>query len=513
MTSAAHLSVRARRTGLTVLIGAALLAPAACTSAAPTASPTTSAASSSTSTADPTGQSGLPEGGLTIPGIEVAQSVNNDPALPISIGRPIVPGQAALTDAMKTWADAKETAFRGDYLPSPESAPELNITWQVAMANGSILGVRLHDREFAGASGQSTNQVFYGDAATGTVKQAVDLITAGKVDALAKLVWDGAAKLAAPIEAAAPTGSAAARLLTDLVFAPDGTLTAYLDQGSVAAYSAGNLTVTVPGPQVTPLLSDFGRAVQAAVASGAPYAVPATVPAAPSTPAEPVQPVQPAQPAPPAQPAQPAQPNSGAVDCSTLKCVALTFDDGPGAYTGKLLDSLAASGTKVTFFVLGQNVKIRPDIVARAVAAGHVVANHTWDHRDMKKLSATEQATEVSSAGDAIRNATGVTTTLLRPPYGSFNESVRGLGQAIIMWDVDTLDWKYRDSAEVTRRALADVKPGSIILMHDIHATSVDAVPGLVSALAQRGYTLVTVPQLLGSTKAGSVYYSRSRAG
>ena len=81
------------------------------------------------------------------------------------------------------------------------------------------------------------------------------------------------------------------------------------------------------------------------------------------------------------------------------------------------------------------------------------------------------------------------------------------------MWDVDTLDWKYRDSAEVTRRALADVKPGSIILMHDIHATSVDAVPGLVSALAQRGYTLVTVPQLLGSTKAGSVYYSRSRAG
>ena len=496
MTSAAHLSVRARRTGLTVLIGAALLAPAACTSAAPTASPTTSAASSSTSTADPTGQSGLPEGGLTIPGIEVAQSVNNDPALPISIGRPIVPGQAALTDAMKTWADAKETAFRGDYLPSPESAPELNITWQVAMANGSILGVRLHDREFAGASGQSTNQVFYGDAATGTVKQAVDLITAGKVDALAKLVWDGAAKLAAPIEAAAPTGSAAARLLTDLVFAPDGTLTAYLDQGSVAAYSAGNLTVTVPGPQVTPLLSDFGRAVQAAVASGAPYAVPATVPAAPSTPAE------------------PAQPNpGGAVDCSTLKCVALTFDDGPGAYTGKLLDSLAASGTKVTFFVLGQNVKIRPDIVARAVAAGHVVANHTWDHRDMKKLSATEQATEVSSAGDAIRNATGVTTTLLRPPYGSFNESVRGLGQAIIMWDVDTLDWKYRDSAEVTRRALADVKPGSIILMHDIHATSVDAVPGLVSALAQRGYTLVTVPQLLGSTKAGSVYYSRSRAG
>ncbi len=497
-----------------LVVGTALLAPAACTSAG-SSTPTPTGPTGSTTpgvSAEPTGRSGIPEGGLTIPGLDIAQSVNNDPALPISISRPIVPGQAALTDAIKAWADAQEQAFRQNYLPSPEGAPELNITWQVAMANASLIGVRVHEREFAGASGQSSNHVFYGDVTTGAVHQAVDLVAAGQADRLAGLVWAAAAKLADPVEPAAPTGPDAARLLTDLVPAPDGTLTAYLDQGAVAAYSAGNLTVTLPAAQVTPLLSDFGRAVQSAVASGVPYAGPAPVPAAPSAPpAQPTEAAPPVQP-PPVQPPPVQAPPGQAVDCSTLKCVALTFDDGPGAYTGKLLDSLAASGTKVTFFVLGQNVTVRPDIVARATAAGHVVANHTWDHRDLKKLTASQQASEVSTTSDAIRTATGVPTTLMRPPYGSFNDSVRGLGQAIIMWDVDTLDWKYRDSAEVTRRALADVKRGSIILMHDIHATTVDAVPALVSALMQRGYTLVTIPQLLGSAKAGTVYYSATRA-
>jgi len=193
--------------------------------------------------------------------------------------------------------------------------------------------------------------------------------------------------------------------------------------------------------------------------------------------------------------------------------VALTFDDGPGAHTPRLLTALDAAGVKATFFVLGQNVAVNPAVVSRMSAAGHVVANHTWDHRDMKKLTGDELTSEVTRTAAAIKAASGQTTTLLRPPYGSFGAPVRDLGQALILWDVDTLDWKFRNAGEVVKRAMADVKPGSIILMHDIHATTVDAVPTLISKLKAAGYTFVTVPQLLGTAKPGTVYYNRTRTG
>ncbi|MEI2649921.1 MAG: polysaccharide deacetylase family protein [Dermatophilaceae bacterium] len=209
----------------------------------------------------------------------------------------------------------------------------------------------------------------------------------------------------------------------------------------------------------------------------------------------------------------PAPPAAGGVDCAALKCVALTFDDGPGAHTSRLLTSLDAAGVKATFFVLGQNVAVNPAVIKRMAASGHVVANHTWDHRDLKKLSGADITSEVTRTNQAITAATGSGTTLLRPPYGSFGQPVRGLGQAIIMWDIDTLDWKFRNVDEVITRGMTGVKAGSIILMHDIHATTVDAVPGLIAKLKAAGFTLVTVPQLLGSPTPGTVYYSQSRTG
>ena len=204
----------------------------------------------------------MPEGaGITIPGIVVEQSVNNDPALQVSISRPVVPGKVPLTEALRFFTEGKERAFRADYQPSPEVGPELNITWQVAAAAGSFAAVRVETREFGGASGDVSHNVFYGNSASGQAFQSEGLIDPVHRDALAALIWTAASKLATPIEDTAPRGALGQLLLTDLTFTPTGDMVAHLNQGAVAAYSAGNLTVTIPKDRVNPLLSVEGRAV------------------------------------------------------------------------------------------------------------------------------------------------------------------------------------------------------------------------------------------------------------
>jgi peptidoglycan/xylan/chitin deacetylase (PgdA/CDA1 family) len=199
-----------------------------------------------------------------------------------------------------------------------------------------------------------------------------------------------------------------------------------------------------------------------------------------------------------------------APDCSVLRCVALTFDDGPGPYTAALLDELAARGAPATFFVVGRNVARYPDLVAREVAAGHAVGNHSWDHHDLTTLPPDGVAGELDQTSAAILAAAGVGTALVRPPYGATSDQVTAAlaarGDAAIFWSVDTEDWKNRNVGLTTRRALAGAAPGAIILMHDIHPTTVQAVPGIIDALRAAGYTLVTVPQILPGMTGGGSY-------
>jgi peptidoglycan/xylan/chitin deacetylase (PgdA/CDA1 family) len=197
-----------------------------------------------------------------------------------------------------------------------------------------------------------------------------------------------------------------------------------------------------------------------------------------------------------------------------LACVALTFDDGPGPDTGRLLDILAAKGVHATFFVLGGAANARPELVAREVNEGHAVGNHTWDHKSLVKLDDASFDNEVGQTRDTIAAASGFTPTMVRPPYGAMNDRVVGrlaaLGNSTILWNVDSEDWRNKSAAISTQRILDTVKPGAIVLMHDIHAWSVDAVPGIIDALHARGYTLVTVPELLGGEPAPGVrYFSR----
>ena len=192
------------------------------------------------------------------------------------------------------------------------------------------------------------------------------------------------------------------------------------------------------------------------------------------------------------------------------KVIALTFDDGPGPYTAHLLDVLDQYGAKATFFLIGSKVSSQANVVRSIHARGHQLGNHSWSHPELPKLPVDQIAGEIDSTNDAIKQATGVTPAILRPPYGAVNgvvlEQLRLRGMSSILWSIDTRDWADRNSDIVCSRAVAGARPGAIILMHDIHQTSVNAVPCILSALKQQGYLFVTVQGLIGNMAAGAGY-------
>ena len=177
--------------------------------------------------------------------------------------------------------------------------------------------------------------------------------------------------------------------------------------------------------------------------------------------------------------------------------VALTFDDGPGQYTDKLLDCLEENGAKATFYMLGQNVEKYPDIVKRMHDLGMELSNHTYDHKDLTKLTQSQITEEIEKTNTLIENAAGVLPDTLRPPGGSYNEAVQNLaGMPIVKWSIDTKDWKTKSEDQTYQCVMDSVQDGSIVLMHDIHQWSVDAALRLIPDLMEEGYKLVTVQEL-----------------
>ena len=197
-------------------------------------------------------------------------------------------------------------------------------------------------------------------------------------------------------------------------------------------------------------------------------------------------------------------------DCS--KCIALTFDDGPGIYTDKLLSYLQSYKAKATFFMIGPSAQRYPSIVKRVFDNGHQIGNHTWSHSSLPSLSPVQVQNEIASTNNILQSITGVKPTTLRPPYGATNAAVQrvvsNLGMSSILWSVDTRDWADRNSNIVCNRAISNARPGAIILMHDIHRTSVEAVPCILQNLSSQGYQFVTVDKLLGNLQPGHIYYS-----
>lgn len=184
--------------------------------------------------------------------------------------------------------------------------------------------------------------------------------------------------------------------------------------------------------------------------------------------------------------------------------IAMTFDDGPSAtLTPKLLDLLAARHIKVTFFVIGENVAEHPEIVARAAQEGHEIGNHSWSHPNFAKMSQESVRSQLQRTDDAIKNATGKRPTLMRPPYGSLTDREKHwihdeFGYQIILWDVDPYDWKRPGPTVVRNRILKETRPGSIVLSHDIHPGTIEAMPSTLDALEAKGFKFVTVSELIG---------------
>jgi peptidoglycan/xylan/chitin deacetylase (PgdA/CDA1 family) len=187
--------------------------------------------------------------------------------------------------------------------------------------------------------------------------------------------------------------------------------------------------------------------------------------------------------------------------------IAMTFDDGPSAEnTPRLLEILKQRNIKATFFLIGQNAAANPDLVRRILAEGHEVGNHSWTHPQLSKLSDDRVTTEITKTQDAIKDASGYTPTLLRPPYGAITPRQREwianqFGLNIILWSVDPFDWKRPGASVITQRILSQVRPGAIILSHDIHKQTVDAMPATLDALIAKGYKFVTVSQLIAMNK------------
>jgi peptidoglycan/xylan/chitin deacetylase (PgdA/CDA1 family) len=200
------------------------------------------------------------------------------------------------------------------------------------------------------------------------------------------------------------------------------------------------------------------------------------------------------------------------VDCAVAKCVALTFDDGPGLQVSTLLRMLKSAGARATFFVVGEMAAERPEALRQIAAAGDEIGDHSWSHPQLTKLSDEAVRSQLTRTADLIEDATGTRPTLMRPPYGDLSQRVRHiLGRQdwpIILWTVDPEDWKDRNPDTVYRRVIAQTRPGSIVLMHEIRPTTVAAVPRILTALKRAGYTFVTVSELYGYDLTPGMTYS-----
>ena len=199
------------------------------------------------------------------------------------------------------------------------------------------------------------------------------------------------------------------------------------------------------------------------------------------------------------------------------KLVALTFDDGPSQYTEQLLDALKKHNAKATFFVVGSRLGSDSStaLLKRMENAGHVVGNHSQNHKNLKYLSASSVANEMYTAAERIKSAIGHYPIVMRCPGGNYNSTVQSYAKdisvPIIQWSVDTIDWRERNKTTILNRAKSSIKDGSIVLMHDLYPTTVNAAIELIPYLQQQGYTLVTVPELLavkcGTVQPGKVYF------
>ncbi|MET8081082.1 polysaccharide deacetylase family protein [Streptomyces sp. NPDC005303] len=465
-----------------LLLGSLALATA-CSSGSPgtasgtaTARPGASAAPSPTRTVDP----------ARIKGLQIVSDNSESTSCAWATSYPDVPGATAMTAEMKKDVQWRLAAFRASCEDGSASddGGELNISHQFLVASGDVLGVRLTTLGGSGAGSGLGRRTYWYDGGAGRSRTALDLVDSGSREAFLAALRSGLEGREGTdpdtLDQAFGDRSALTGELDDMAFTATGGLRVTFDPGAVGAGAAGSYVVTLPKATVTPWLSAFGKRVQEqSVSPSGSLDLGAT-----ATPT----------------PAVPTHTASGDddTDCEQVKCVALTFDDGPSAtYTATLLTHLAQYDARATFFTVGQNVVAHPALVRAEVRAGNEVGNHSYSHPDLTKLTAEEVAYQLNRTSAAIKAATGQAPTLFRPPYGAVNSTVRQATRlSAVLWTLDTEDWKYPDAARVAQSVISKVKRNDVVLLHDIHPTSVAAVPQILRTLSAQGYHFVTVSHL-----------------
>lgn len=389
-------------------------------------------------------------------------------------------------------------AVLADPTLGPAGGTGTAVVCDVLAAAGSVLGQRIRtiDAE-AGVATADRAEVIFADVVSGETVGARGLWSAEAAASLWSEVVDllrreaGSLSLA-PVPAPDPaTAEQFAGVLESTVPAPDGSFVFTLPAGFTApaladlgaAPTPAPRHIAVPRARVSVLASSLGLTLSGALASGAAFAAP-EAPAA----------------------------RTGTTDCRLVPCVALTYDDGPGPLTPSILDALAAQRSAATFFAIGRNVAGGADTLRRMVADGHELANHTWNHPQLPTLDAAAVGRQIRDTQNAIREATGITPTMFRPPYGEYDDMVlRAAGLPAILWDVDTNDWQQPADDVLVDRAVNRAQPRSIVLMHDVHELTARVTPEVIAGLRDRGFTLVTVTELFGGTAPTSGAWRSAR--
>lgn len=384
----------------------------------------------------------------------------------------------------------RECAAGSTTLPAAEvlADPELGpaggsgtaIVCDIVAAAGGILGQRI--RVVTGSAegvASDTSAVLYVDTATGETAAASGLWRAGAAETLGAQIVDAVRRDAGALSLAPASAGDDAQLaaiteaLATTVLTPDGlvfTIAPGFTAPELAALGVAAtsepLSVEVPRAVAESLVTPFGE--RALAAAGAAYSAPPAV-------------------------------GAGWHDCTLLPCVAVTFDDGPSAFTASVLDALAARDSVATFFVLGQNAAGAGGILSRMTAEGNEVENHTWNHPNLTELTPEQVSAQIRDTSRVVEQGSGRPVRVFRPPYGEYTgETLAAAGMAAILWDVDTHDYQRPSEDVLIARAVDAPRAGSIVLMHDIHETTARATPAIIDGLLDRGFSLVTVEQLFG---------------
>ncbi|MFG2072162.1 polysaccharide deacetylase family protein [Nonomuraea maritima] len=436
----------------------------------------------------------------TVAGLSVgAVTVGDSPSdLKVHISYPLLPDARALTRALRRQAQQQLRDFlRRTKGPASYPRPELNVDWQLPAASSEVTAVRLRTGERLGADWGNSMRTLWFDPRTGaTVGSTALLKGKPELEQLTSMVKEGLRDRGSQIKQDSVKPDE--ELLDSMAFNRSGDLVVEFDDCQIGPCSLGRLAVAVPRAQAAPLLSDLGRRAQTSVLRTAATPTPSGPPVTPRR-------------APDLATSQGRR-----VDCSKTKCVALTFDDGPGPYTGRLLDVLREQDTRATFFVVGANAAAQPQLLRRMSTEGHLVASHSWSHRDLSMQGSSMAAGSLRDTSAILSVVTGQSPRLVRPPYGAVSQQLMSIayrmGLSLVTWDVNARDDNGGDPRDIAGRVVRQAHPGAIILMHDIHRHSVDAVPDVITRLRAKGYTFVTVPELYGAAgmQAGRLYRSGS---